>query len=218
MRIQHPTLVDMAFASSAPILGLVGVADQFSWQRRLTANFADLGGSDCPNLVRRGFRAFAAPQRAKLHSALGTCEKEPTDAQLDIFLGQVWSFFDMIGTYVYPASISGIDLACQLMRKAKSNEEVFAQLLHLLPSLALQPGDKCMNLTRMQSGTGGSLPPDDLGWLYLACTEVIHPIGANNETDMFPPYNWTSRELKESCKMAWDVTPDEDFLKRKFNF
>lgn len=219
MRIQHPTLVDMAFASSAPILGLVGVADQFSWQRRLTANFADLGGSDCPNLVRRGFRAFAAPQRAKLHSALGTCEKEPTDAQLDIFLGQVWSFIDMIGTYVYPASISGIDLACQTMRRAQNSpdEEIFAQLKHLLPSMAPRSGETCMNLTRMESETG-SIPAADLGWGYLACTEVIHPIGANNKTDMFPPYNWSVSELRTSCQRSWNVTPDEQFLQHKLDF
>merc|ERR1719440_626149 len=75
-----------------------------------------------------------------------------------------------------------------------------------------------MNLTRMQSGTGGSLPPDDLGWLYLACTEVIHPIGANNKTDMFPPYNWTVSNLRSSCKRTWNVTPDEEFLRHKLDF
>jgi len=215
MRTRHPTLVDMAFGSSAPILGLTGVADQFSWQRRLTENFATLGGSDCPNLVRRGFASFAVPDRAKLHRALGTCEEEPTDSQLNLVLGQVWSFIDMIGTYVYPASISGIDLACQQMREAPSSEEGFARLLHLASSGASN-GEECMNLTRMEEATGPT-PPADLGWLYLACTEVIHPIGANNETDMFPPYNWTVSELTTSCKSAWNVTPDEDFLRRKLD-
>lgn len=218
MRIQHPTLVDMAFASSAPLLGLSGVADQFSWQRQLTANFATLGGSDCPNLVRRGFSAFTTPDREKLHRALGTCEEEPTDYQLDLVLGRVWSFLDMIGTFVYPASISGIDLACQQMRQAagSSNEEIFAKLLHLLSSPA-QRSEPCLNLTRMETETG-SADSADVGWLYLACTEVIHPIGANNETDMFPPYNWSVSELRMSCKRAWNVTPDEDFLRNKLDF
>lgn len=219
MRIQHPTLVDMAFASSAPLLGLSGVADQFAWQGRLTANFAELGGSDCPSLVRRGFAAFAHPDRARMHRAWGTCEAEPTDAQLDLVLGQVWSFIDMIGTFVYPAGISGIDFACQEMRKAANapNEEVFAKLLPLL-SMTTQIGEKCLNLTRMDSQTSGSLAADDLGWMYLACTEVIHPIGANNKTDMFPPYNWTVPGLRDSCKSAWNVVPDEGFLQRKLDF
>merc|ERR1719424_201513 len=219
MRIQHPTLVDMAFASSAPLLGLSGVADPFAWQARLTANFAELGGSDCPSLVRRGFAAFATPDRAKLHRALGTCEEEPTDSQLDQVLGRVWSFIDMIGTFVYPASISGIDLACDQMRQApgSSGENTFAQLVKLLPSTA-QAGETCMNLTRMESETSGPMASSDLGWLYLACTEVIHPIGANNKTDMFPPYNWTASELRDSCKRGWNVTPDEDFLRNKLEF
>jgi len=215
MRIQHPTLVDMAFASSAPILGLTGVADQFAWQRRLTENFAALGGRDCPSLVRRGFAGFETGDRAKLQRALGTCEK-PTDSQLQLVLSQVWSFIDMIGTYVYPASISGIDFACQQMRKGSSNEDIFAQLLHLLPFTA-QGDEKCMNLSRMEKQTG-PMAPDDLGWMYLACTEVIHPIGANNKTDMFPPSNWTVSELRTTCKQSWNVTPDEEFLHRKLDF
>jgi len=217
MRIQHPTLVDMAYASSAPILGLTGIADQFAWQKRLTDNFAALGGSDCPALVRRGFAAFAKPDRTKLHHTLGTCEEEPTDSQLDIVLGQVWSFLDMIGTYVYPAGISGIDLACDQMRQASSAEEVFAKLLGLMPSLTSKD-ETCMNLTRIESAPSGPADPADLGWLYLACTEVIHPIGANNQTDMFPPYNWTVSGLSASCRSAWNVTPDEDFLRRKLDF
>lgn len=223
MRIQHPTLVDMAFASSAPILGLTGVADQYSWQRRLTENFATLGGSDCPALVRRGFAAFATPDRLKLHRALGTCEKEPSDSQLDMLLGQVWSFLDMIGTFVYPVGISGIDLACEHMRQASSGEEVFAKLIQLMP-MGAGGGGECMNLTRMAGPPTGPpspsarMSPNDLGWLYLACTEVIHPIGANNVTDMFPPYNWTVSGLRTNCRNAWNVTPDEDFLRNKLDF
>merc|ERR1719160_1167647 len=60
MRIQHPNLVDMAFASSAPILGVDGVADPFAWRARLTDNFAELGGGGCPDAVRQGFAAMAS--------------------------------------------------------------------------------------------------------------------------------------------------------------
>lgn len=217
MRIQYPTLVDFAYGSSAPIFGLTGIADQFSWQRRLTENFAELGGADCPGLVRTGFASFLSPNRARLHQAFDTCEAEPTDDQLNIILGRVWSFLDMIGTYVYPASISGIDLACQQMRKgfASSREAIFAQLLHLLPSQLL-PGDRCMNLTRIQNNRGPT-DPSDLGWLYLACTEIIHPIGANNRTDMFPPQNWTLSSLQVMCNRSWNVIPDEGFLQRKLD-
>ena len=33
--------------------------------------------------------------------------------------------------------------------------------------------------------------PDAIGWNYLASTTIVHPIGANNVTDMFPPFNWS---------------------------
>merc|ERR1719253_2219975 len=60
MRFQYPSLIDMAYASSAPILGVDGIADPFAWRARLTDNFAELGGPGCPAAVRRGFAAMAA--------------------------------------------------------------------------------------------------------------------------------------------------------------
>lgn len=35
LRIQYPELVDMAFASSAPVFGVPGVADPFAWRARV---------------------------------------------------------------------------------------------------------------------------------------------------------------------------------------
>merc|ERR1719197_2297796 len=76
---------------------------------------------------------------------------------------------------------------------------------------------KCRNMTKLVSG-GGSGPAWGLGWSYMACTEVIHPIGANNKTDMFPPYDWNIEGLTASCKQGWHVYPDASYLPNKIGF
>merc|ERR1719487_2180701 len=100
------------------------------------------------------------------------------------------------------------------MKGAASGAEVFAALLHLGAS---HPDSQCLNFTDMEirnqqlSGVGH-------GWSYMACTEVIHPIGANNKTDMFPPYDWNIEGLTASCKQGWHVYPDASYLPNKIGF
>ena len=33
-----------------------------------------------------------------------------------------------------------------------------------------------------------------LGWQFLAATTIVHPIGANDITDMFPAFNWCEHD------------------------
>mmetsp|Transcript_171836 Transcript_171836/g.545595 ORF Transcript_171836/g.545595 Transcript_171836/m.545595 type:complete len:591 (-) Transcript_171836:142-1914(-) len=250
MRIQFPTLIDMAFASSAPVLGVVGVADQFAWRKRLTDNFAELGGADCPGLVRRGFNAFVWRNPAKLREAFGICEKDVPDAHWDMLLGMAWQELENLGNFPYPAHQSGIPLACTQMREVgpADDAKIFAKLLNLGPGgrlpykcldlrrwalLAASPSAPGAAATRRAAGAAGAAtraatgaPPSALGtqvadwavgWSYMACTEVVHPIGANNVTDMFPPYDWTVAGLNAMCEHAWKVAPDVNYLQRRID-
>eukprot|EP00932_Pfiesteria_piscicida_P019174 SRR837773.6002.p2 GENE.SRR837773.6002~~SRR837773.6002.p2 ORF type:complete len:172 (+),score=1.38 SRR837773.6002:71-517(+) len=125
----------MAFASSAPILGIVGVADPFAWRKRLTQNFAELGGSDCPDLVRRGFAAFARRNGDKLREAFGLCAGPVETAHWDMLQGMAWQELENLGNFPYPEHRSGIPLACTQMREVPHGEDerIFAALLNLGP-------------------------------------------------------------------------------------
>jgi len=219
MRVQYPTLVDMAFASSAPIMGVDGVADPFAWRARLTNNFAELGSPGCPDAVRRGFAAMAAAVASPggkashgLWKASGLCEKEPMQAHhWQALTNLAWGQLEALGNFVYPASLSGIPSACKRMVAAASGEEVFPALLGL--GAAAPKGRPCLNLTKL--AIGGPPSPVGVGWSYMACTEVVHPIGANNKTDMFPAYDWTVPNLAASCRQGWGVIPDANYLRHK---
>lgn len=215
IRIQFPSLIDMAFASSAPLLGFDGVADQFAWRQRLTANFAELGGADCPQLVRDGFTSFYQKDVERLRDAFQICESESvTDEQWQFLMYHAWGHVEMLGNFVYPANKSHLPGSCARMRASPTKEHIFADLLNM--SKKHGQGRPCTNVTQMQeSSWAGSQMGVGLGWSYMACTEVVHPIGANNKTDMFPPFNWTVGGLAQSCQHSWNVHPDAGYLGKK---
>lgn len=61
----------------------------------------------------------------------------------------------------------------------------------------------CLNLTQVRAANARS----SAGWSYLACTEVVHPIGSNNVSDFFPPESWSAEALRASCEPKWGVVP-----------
>jgi len=102
------------------------------------------------------------------------------------------------------------------MEAATSGAEVFAHMFRLgvaKPKTATQ----CLNFTAMTQAPQNPNPSVGLGWSYMACTEVIHPIAGNNKTDMFPAYSWDVASLTEQCFASWNVHPDGAYLKHNLD-
>jgi lysosomal Pro-X carboxypeptidase len=77
MRMKYPGIVDMAWASSTPMQGYAGLAtSQYVWREQVTANWAAIGGTDCPPLARRAFAALANQPAAVVKKLFAVCEPE----------------------------------------------------------------------------------------------------------------------------------------------
>eukprot|EP00746_Dinoflagellata_sp_MGD_P008548 gnl/MRDRNA2_/MRDRNA2_117124_c0_seq1.p1 gnl/MRDRNA2_/MRDRNA2_117124_c0~~gnl/MRDRNA2_/MRDRNA2_117124_c0_seq1.p1 ORF type:complete len:612 (+),score=81.37 gnl/MRDRNA2_/MRDRNA2_117124_c0_seq1:118-1953(+) len=234
MRVRYPALVDMAYASSAPVMGYSGFADQYAWRARVTENWARYGGEDCPQLVRNGFRVLSealANQKVAsetLARAYPGCAGEVgTLADWQKMYGEGWSWLEFYGSNSYhPNAHIFMRDTCQRMRVASAKKDglgdaaVFKALLFPNWGTALTHGEHgCTNYTALR--TVPQAQPQGIGmhgWAYMACTEVVHPIGANNVTDFFPPYDWNTDSLAVGCKQAWGVTPDAKFMPEAFGF
>ena len=59
-RVRYPHIVDMALASSAPILGYPGLSNPYGWNHVATEAFRGVGGDECVSNVRSGYWATAA--------------------------------------------------------------------------------------------------------------------------------------------------------------
>ena len=225
MRLRAPWLVDAAWASSSPLLGFVGEPslDQFAWRRQVTVNWRDLGSAACVDAVRAGFRALGAANASAVASAFDTCEAPYEGNHWDV-RNIAWGILEAAGEFVYPPSQSHIPAYCDAMLNA-SSEASYASAgggtgtgtggrggLAIFAALLGRPGaSSCLNLTRHAAPTAAGR-----AWSYLACTEVIHPIGANNQSDFFPPSNWTVTALNDSCVRSLGVRPRPRALPRAF--
>lgn len=193
LRLKYPHVIDMSLASSAPLRGypLPGI-DQFAWRRQVTQNWITLSTEvSCPivDLVRHSFAVLQDADPIAVQRAFNTCEPAYPgnwqDAQ-----GVVWQVLEGDAEFVYPASASPIPQICEAAMNVsrmpgKTALDVAAALLY--------PQMGCTNLTRYRMQ---AQRPDAKGWDYLACTEIVHPIGCNNITD-----------TSAYCKSTWRVQP-----------
>lgn len=220
-RLSRPWLVDAAFASSAPLFGWVGQADPFAWRARITATWEE-AYAGCSGLVRRGFAGLALLNPTHVAATYHTCGKAFKGNGAAV-RALVWDRLESHAEFVYGVGVPTLAAACKRMVEAGADDgAVFARFLDA------GPGEKCLNLTRCMAGSAGvqhvgprgrmewvdggagaslAQPHRFRGWSYLSCTQVIHPIGANNVTDFFPPFNWSVDGLAKECGGEWGVEP-----------
>jgi len=229
MRIKYPNIVDMAWASSAPLRGYPGLGiDQFAWREQVTKNFQALSPG-CPDTVRHGFAALLAAAAIDVCSSFRVCGlKEPWHTQPFVCEAEhpdivaniqpmAWGVLEGDGEFVYPPASSAIPRHCRLMANNSDGGTelgVFVRLLWQGSGEYISTnshGDQCLNTTAF---TSRQYTPDSKGWDYLSCTEIIHPIGANNITDFFPPGNWSLPQLRMYCssKFGADHPPRPAWL------
>jgi hypothetical protein len=262
MRLRAPWLVDMAWASSSPLLGFDGMAgiSQYAWRERITTNWRELAappdrggghptGEACVRAVRAGFAALqaAAPNASRVAQAFNVCEGTSSDDVAARIEGLAWGILEGEGTHSYPPALSHIPGRCRAMlaaaadatraasraaegRNASSAADVlatdgvappggsaedaglgiFKALLEWRPSPS---PPKCLNMS-----SGGGPSRNGVAWDYLACTEVLHPIGSNNVTDFFPPSPWAVPLIADQCRneFAPVLTPRPHWLPTQF--
>lgn len=189
MRMRHPEVVDAAFASSSPILGWVGRQDQFSFRARVTETF-DLLAHGCSDAVRSGFVGLSSLSKQQVAEVYRTCEP-PDDQNGGTINSVAWGQLEGLAFDVYPPQFSTLVEACKRMDAAKAEPaQIFAALINT-------PSSSCFNLTQHRESVNSS---DSKAWAYLACTEVMHPTGCNNVTDMFPPFNYSAAAYAPGCR------------------
>jgi len=232
LRLSRPWLVDAAWASSSPLLGWEAQADPFAWRARVTATWEE-ARPGCAAVVRRGFGGLSRLDPVEVAITYKTCNTAFWGNGA-AFRDIVWSKLETHAEFVYEVGLPRLAADCERMEGAvEDSGAIFARFLDTGAGGA---GAKCLNLTQPRASEEGEegagvpesergirqppgVPPGGEainGWSYMACTQVIHPIGSNNKTDFFPPYNWSVRGLEPGCRKAWGTEPRPRDLPRRY--
>jgi lysosomal Pro-X carboxypeptidase len=235
-RVRYPFIVDMGIASSAPILGYRGIADEFGWNRVVTQAFRSVGGDECVDNMRSGYWATSALSPAAATAAFNTCTPAslPCHAQQVADLMMSWAGGAAEGSYPPTANSSSVIGVCSAMQGSGGGVAAYqAALAPLLPGQCLNiswewecPSDD-HRPTKDDENDDSHFTPDPAywgycethlasaqtctdGWSFQACTTEIHPISANNVTDFFPP-NTVDDRLND-CRFWYGGNLSLDFL------
>ena len=212
MRLRYPHLVDFAYASSAP-LGFYGgrTNNKYDYYKIVTDEVAKIDPG-CPDLVRRTLNHLMSMQVTDLN----ICDGVETTG--DEIVQLVRAFFANRNMANYPPSTGGdvVKRLCDSLRTPNHDENRVKTLIAFLATeqnrnkicydvLSERPADSNQAICADHSGCGqGS---DGRSWDYQACTELVHAIATNGETDMFPPMEFSEYLLEQYCLERFNVRP-----------
>jgi len=142
LRVRYPHLVDMGIASSAPVLGYPGIADEFGWYRVVTDAFRRAGGQACVDQIRGGFTQIPKMKPAEIAKTFNTCYPVPPSTRCASrqITELVEDWCGPAAEAGFPPQKSSINAACNVMKGAENPIEAWQRLL--------SPADGgCLNIT-----------------------------------------------------------------------
>jgi hypothetical protein len=232
LRYKYPSLVDMGLAASAPILGYPSLTNQYGWYRVATQTL-ETQDPGCPAAVRSRFADLIDSTAPILTTAFNACVPiAASDAPRVIadVVARLTTSLASAAESAYPVSSSPVVRACRTIRAGVGaasfrplvvppgrclNVTTLLGKAHLLSRLPSSPNlrDQLASLSADSPDVRGSGPSTaGKAWYYLACTEIIHPIGANNKSDCFPPQPWSLAGLSSACDRLFHVRPRPAWL------
>eukprot|EP01052_Picozoa_sp_SAG31_P026545 SAG31_NODE_2414_length_5736_cov_5.853823_1_plen_613_part_00 len=144
-RIRYPHLIDMALASSAPILGYPGLSDPNGWYRVVTNAFDSVckshGYAEVVDHIRDGNTMLRHMTPAQLSSAFNTCTPAKKWCDYQVIAGRFNNWAGGAAESAYPPAYSPLDAACKTMKGSTTALEAWQKLMR--PA----PGQSCLNVT-----------------------------------------------------------------------
>jgi len=219
IRIKYPHIVQGAIAASAPVAQFTGLTPCEDFNRLTSAVYRNASQA-CEALIKGSWKAIdaetkSANDKAWLTSQWKLCQplKTSDDVQkLKEYLTDLWTNLAM-ANYPYPANFLAplpaypVAQVCKAMTAGAAGgtkqvlQSVFAGLSIYFNNTGTA---KCQQFT--SDGMPQSL--DGRGWDLQSCTEMVMPICADGEHDMFEAQRWDLSEFSRGCLARWRTRPE----------
>lgn len=237
MRFEHPDVVDISYASSAPLNLYSHHTDQYAYYEKVTAT-ADEASPGCADAVRSALLAaqddITSSQKEAITSVAqryGICpDSVPT------YIGQNMTLFSqelmmIVAThfaegnmdYYPPGPDQPFVQGCLIFQEDEfgTPEEKVAEYL------LMGSDDRCFDMmTELPPGPNGTISasdwsgvgsgPEGYYWDFQSC-QLIPECGFSAQS-MFPPRRWTLDWVTKHCMDRFSWKPDPGALERTFGF
>ena len=243
LRWTHPDVIDVSYASSAPLHLYGPTFDPDLYYDKVTA-VAEVAVAGCAHHVREVLRSVnsamvleeAGEKQAKELAAqwaqdLGLCEgsvpeyiTSPSVLAQELMFVIATHFADANMEYYPPGPHQVLEKSCRIfMAKHVQTTDRVAQFLQMGNdgdescfdlSTELPPGPNATISAADWSGVGGG--PAGFYWDFLSC-QLLPPTGFSEES-MFPTRQWTIDWETQHCQDRFELTPHPSGLVNEFHF
>jgi hypothetical protein len=242
MRLVHSDLVDMAYASSAPLKLYARESHQYRYFDLVTQS-AERASPGCASAVQQtltevdeaiqtsvNFQKFAT-HKSGLNICSGSIPKYITTNYLfsqEVMQIVANTFADLNMDNYPPSSQTGLAQVCRIFQNESLDS--FGRLAKLWTRLEfnIDPALSCFNMSsQLPDGPHATLSGSDwsgLGpgptgkmWDFQCCTTLTPAVGFGRDS-MFPFRKWTMEWLTHHCLERFNVTPNPMALVDEWKF
>ena len=233
MRLRYPSVVDMSYAASAPVLFYAQQVEQHAYYD-VVAKSADRSLPGCSGMVRKALDDVAelvseSDDVQQPLARIGVCGNLPgyitdtTTLKEELMMVVGYSFAGLNMANYPPTNSTGLHAACQTF--ADSSLSSFEKVSQFLLTVN-DSGEGCFDMnSQLPSGSFGTISSGDWSgvgtgdsgemWDFQTCSLLVEQIGYSN---MFPDREWTFDWLNEHCEKRFGLTPSPTYLSEMFGF
>ena len=237
MRFEHPDVVDIAYAASAPLNLYSHHTDQFAYYEKIAAT-ADEASPGCADAVRSNLLAAQEDITRSHHEDIKSVAQRYGICPDSVpkYIGQNKTLFSqelmmIIATHFaegnmdfYPQTLDQpFFQGCLIFQ----DEDLDTPEDKVAEYLLMGSDDSCFDmLTELPPGKNGRISasdwsgvgsgPEGYYWDFQSC-QLIPECGFSAQS-MFPPRRWTLDWLTQHCMNRFSWKPDPGALERTFGF
>ncbi|CAL0318474.1 unnamed protein product [Lupinus luteus] len=207
-RLKYPHIALGALASSAPILYFDGIAPQHGYYYVVTKDFKDTSES-CYNTIRESWnvidRVAKEPNGLSILSKrFKTCKKLSTSSYLKNYLSSMYSDS---AQYISPIK-NTVKLICDAIDGAANKTDVLGQIFEGV----LASGSKNQSCFELERNNEPSESESSTGWAWQTCSEIVLPIGVDEDDSLFQPSPFNMTDFIDECKKRYGVVPQPHWV------
>ncbi|TYI80501.1 hypothetical protein E1A91_D05G091700v1 [Gossypium mustelinum] len=200
-RLKYPHVALGALASSAPILYFDELAPHVGYYAIVTKDFKETSES-CYETIRKSWDeidkvASKSNGLSILSMKFKTCEKLKRSFDLKDFLDSIYS---EVAQYDHPPSYP-LNIICRGIDGAPKGTDILGRIFAGV--VAYMGNNSCYDMNEFNR------PNDEtyIGWRWQTCSEMVMPIGHENNDSMFPPSPFNLTKFIRKCKSLFGVRP-----------
>ncbi|MED6206018.1 hypothetical protein PIB30_023086 [Stylosanthes scabra] len=201
-RLKYPHIALGALASSAPLLYFDGVAPKHGYYYVETSE-------SCYRTIRKSWYKIDEITKKPhglsiLSKRFRSCEKL---RKVEVLKDYLESMYSMAAQYNIPISVESL---CGVIDKAAKKTDINGQIFEAVAAVYIPKTNNHGNSSCYDINTfddPNEQFQDELEWNWQTCSEMVMPVGVNEDDSMFQPHSFSMKDFINSCKKKYGIIP-----------